>query len=353
MPIPFLAAGLGAAARWVAPKVAGAAVGTGIFQGAKHMLGIGDDDKGEDKPKDQPQDQNQGQQGPPQNQQQGAAGWQGPPQPQGYPPVQAAPGAAQVMQQGVPSAVMVSQTPGMLGQGQVPVMAGAAAGAGAYAVGQTAAPGVQPATAGAEKEHVPFAGQKDGRMESMGKTALAALAGGVGAFALNQKEGKDFGESLKAGLAGAGSGGFARMAYESVQANGEGMRAGMQSAAAAALGSMVKEGGPSAMASALTGGGAGLLGNKIHDSLEESGNGKGADAAAGASLAASLGYSVTGDKSTSLLAGLGGGAAGVGLGELGKEDGSLGKLIKEANPFESMGKEGKTDGPEQAQPGMA
>lgn len=212
---------------------------------------------------------------------------------------------------------------GYMAPGTMPAMVGGA-GVAAVAPQVVATP---PATA-ENSEPERFAGTDDGALKSMGKTAMAAIAGGIGGAVLKHKEGENSpGDLIQGALAGAGTGAFAKMGYEAIQKDGAGLRAGAYTAIAGALGSTLKEGGPDKLSSALMGFGSGTLGNAAHDKLEEAGKHKSADAVAGGGMGGALGYAITGDKSQALLgAGLGGGAS-VGLGEMDRA-GGLGAVLK-------------------------
>lgn len=221
---------------------------------------------------------------------------------------------------------------GYMAPGMMPAAVGGAgfAAAGPQVVAE--APSSQEAAA-PEK----YAGTDDGFLKSAGKTAMAAVAGGIGGAALKHQDGAEgTGEILKGALAGAGTGAFTKMGYEAIQKDGAGIRAGVYTGVAGALGSTLQEGGPGKLTSAMMGFGGGTLSNFAHDKLEDAGKHKSADAVAGAGLGGALGYTITGDKSQSLLgAGLGGGAS-VGLGGMDRAGGAGAVLKGESSLLDAL-----------------
>lgn len=225
----------------------------------------------------------------------------------------------------------------------IPAAAGIA-GAGAGII--TAAPPVTaasaPATAVAATN--PADDEKEPSfLESVGKTLMAAGAGGVTGFMLKNKEvdekglegGARFSEIAKGVLAGAGSGAFTKMGYDAIQEEGGGLKAGLHGGIAGMLASTLKEGGPGLGASFATAFGAGAVSNLAHDKLEERGSSKLADALAGGGLASSLGYIGLGDGKAAGLLGLGGAGAGAALGAL-DGAGGLSGMLAQGSPLEKL-----------------
>ena len=220
----------------------------------------------------------------------------------------------------------------------VPTAAGMA-GAGAAVV--TAS---QPATA----ENAPQAAVEndgdDSFLKSMGKTLMAAGAGGVGGFLLKNQQAEEQGleggdrikELAKGVLAGAGSGAFAKQGFDAIQEEGGGFKAGVNTGIAGALSSVLKDGGPGLGASFATAFGAGSVSNLAHDKLEEKGNGKLADALAGAGLGGGLGYSALGDGKMAGLLGLGGAGLSTAAGELDRQGGLGAMFSKEDSPLKAL-----------------
>lgn len=205
----------------------------------------------------------------------------------------------------------------------------------------------------AESAPVTSARDSDGFFKSAAKTAMAAAAGAAGGVALKKHEGAEgTGALIQGALAGAGAGGFTKMAHDAIQKDGAGLRAGGYTAVASALGSTLTEDGPGKLSSAMLGFGGGSLSNLAHDKLEDAGKHKAADAASGAGLGGALGYAVTGDKSTALLAGAGGSAADVGLGAMDRQGGLSGVIKSEDSPLKALLGSGKDTGAdvEAAQP---
>lgn len=253
------------------------------------------------------------------------------PKAQQAPQNQPAPGepAPQAQQAVYPQ--MAGTTPVMMSAAPVMIPAGATVPMAGPSVGEV--PGTAARQAPAEQN---FAGTHDSHAKSMGKTLLAAAAGGIGGAMMKQQEGASSpAELLKGAMAGAGAGGLAKMSYESIQRDGSGLTAGMQSGAAAALASTLKPGGPGMGTAAMMGFGGGALGNAVHDRLEASGDHKSADAISGAGLGGALGYALTGDGKESALIAAGSGAASTGLGALDRR-GGVSSLLGENKPSEAL-----------------
>ncbi|OUS97231.1 hypothetical protein CA951_02480 [Rhodococcus sp. NCIMB 12038] len=225
----------------------------------------------------------------------------------------------------------------------VPPAAGIA-GAGAGII--TAAPPVTAASAGTT---TPATTKSDDDtkepsfLESVGKTLLAAGAGGVTGFMLKSEEadeqglegGEKISEIAKGVLAGAGSGAFTKMGYDAIQEEGGGLKAGLHGGIAGMLASTLKEGGPGLGASFATAFGAGAVSNLAHDKLEERGSSKLADALAGGGIASSLGYVGLGDGKAAGLLGLGGAGAGATLGAL-DGAGGLSGMLAQGSPLDKL-----------------
>lgn len=222
----------------------------------------------------------------------------------------------------------------------VPATAGIA-GAGSGMI-TAAPPTTAPATAPAE-EVTANEPNKPSFIESVGKTLMAAGAGGITGYMLKNKEVEEdglegpakFAELAKGVLAGAGSGVFTKMGYDAIQEEGGGLKAGLHGGIAGMLASTLKEGGPGLAASFTTAFGAGAVSNLAHDKLEERGSSKLADALAGGGIASSLGYVGLGDGKAAGMMGLGGAATGVGLGALDRA-GGLSSMFAEGNPLDKL-----------------
>lgn len=166
---------------------------------------------------------------------------------------------------------------------------------------------------------------------SFGQTMLAGGGGAVAGAVSKWKESDSSGvgklfDAAKGAFLGGGAGALTKMSHDAVQEEGGGMKAGLTSAGANALTSMLKDDGPGFFKSGAAGFASGFGANMAHDKLTEMGHDGIADTAGGAGLGAGLGYSYDGGK-TALLGAGGGGALG-GLGSMlsgGKGDGdSLG-----------------------------
>lgn len=321
----------------------GAALGGASYaasEGAKRFMGS---DEGPDKDQKGQQGQEQNAQAAPQTAQMSAApmGQMGPMAPVGM----ANPyGVAMPMAPGmVPGAGYMA--PGVP-MGQVPYTPIAAAGAAAMApAAATTATGAQPQTHQASA----FAQEKSFGKSAMG-TALAAAAGGVGGLILKSKEDDHTpADLIKGALSGAGTGAFAKMANTSIQEQGGGLMAGLNTGIASAFGSTLQKGGPGALQSALMGAGAGGMSNLAHDKLALSGKGALADAVGGAGLGGVLGYTLDGEGKDAGIAALGGGGLGA-LTGASNEAGGLSELVKNNGLSKLLGGDKGDKGAESATP---
>lgn len=313
----------------------GAVMGGGSFGVTKVLGKVFGDDKDDDKKKD---DQK------PAEQQQAAAAAPAPgaaapgavapgvAAPAGYAPQQPMAGyqaqpAGYASQAGMPSVVPVAAGVGG---------AGMAMGAGApeAAAPQAQSVGTRGVSASSMAQRAASSGGDKSFLSSMVKTLAAAGVGGVAGFMMKSKEAEEKGleggdrtkDLAKGALAGAGAGVFGERGLNDVQREGGTTGAGLNTGMASALASTLKDGGPGFLSSFGMGAGAGVLSDKVHDSLTKDGNGVQADAVAGAGLGSALGYTGTGDAKMAGLLGLGAGGLGAGAGAL-DQKGGLGGLL--------------------------
>lgn len=134
---------------------------------------------------------------------------------------------------------------------------------------------------------------KGSLLKTMGAGAVGALTGAFLKSKNSESEGGSMGEIVKGALAGGTAGAFGKMAFDGIQAENGGFKAGASGAVANMAASLLNDDpdGPGLLGSAMTGFGSGSMGNLAHDKLTEHGKDGLGDAAAYGSLGFGLGKS--------------------------------------------------------------